>query len=366
MKQKNILFIANRLDFGGAEAYVLSIANEIQKRKYKVFVASSGGKLVQQLEEGIKHFTIPADAKKPLKILQCSLMLRKIINSNSINIVHTNSVITCLIAKIASLGSKTIIINTAHSWGINKKPLSAKIVGFSADKVVAVSASTADSYIKNGLKKNKVLVVHNGIDTEKFQRINNEKILKIKNSLNIDPEKFIIINIARMEEARKGHEVLLESAKIVIEKYNNVHYLLLGDGYLRPGLENKVKNLNIARNIHFLGNRTDVVNLLSSSDIFCLPSDWEGLPLVIAEAMSCKLPIIATAVNGVPEIVVDNETGFLIKPRDPKVLSEKIIFLIENPEVRAKMANNGYKRVNDHFSLKNLVNRLESIYSEYL
>ncbi|MGD9580749.1 MAG: glycosyltransferase family 4 protein [Vampirovibrionia bacterium] len=363
MMKKNILLIANRLDLGGAEVYVISIANRLAKLNYNVFVASSGGKLVETLSEEAKHFTIPADAKKIGQILSCSKQLKNILKENKIDLIHTNSVITCLIAKLAAFNKKITIVNTAHSWGTNKTKLSAKLVDICANKVIAVSKSTGESYIANGLNRKKVNVFHNGIDTDKFKRITGEERNKIRTSLNIQPEDFVIVNIARMEELRKGHNTLIEGAKIVLEKHKNCKFLLVGYGNLREGLEEKVKNYNIQDNVLFLGKRTDIVELLSASELFCLPSDWEGLPLVIAEAMSCQLPVIATAVNGVPEIVIDEETGYLIEPKNPEILAEKIITLIENTELREKMAQQSYNRALKHFSLDGLIEKINSLYN---
>lgn len=362
--KKNILLIANRLDLGGAEIYVISIANRLAKLDYNVSVASSGGRLVETLSKEVKHFTIPADAKKITQIISCAKKLRKILNNQQIELIHTNSVITCLIAKLASLHKKISIVNTAHSWGTNKTRFSAKLVNFCAHKVIAVSNSTGKSYIANGLDKAKVTVVHNGIDTEKFTRITGEERDKIRKSLNLSPEDFVVINIARMEELRKGHNTLLDGAKIIIEKYKNCKFLLVGYGNLREGLEEKAKQFNIQENVLFLGKRTDIVELLSASELFCLPSDWEGLPLVIAEAMSCKLPVVATAVNGVPEIVLDQETGYLIQPKDPKTFAEKIIHLIENDDTRKQMSINSYNRAIDFFSLDGLIEKIQKVYKD--
>ena len=362
---KNILLISNRLDFGGAEVYVVSIANRLVELGYNVHVASSGGSLVEELSNDVKHFIIPAASKKIPGIIKCSLQLRKILKDNKIEIIHSNSVITCLISKLATLFLSIPIINTVHSWGTSRKPISAAIVNLCADNVVAVSNSTAESYISHGLNKKKVVVVHNGIDTKRFTRLSIEDNFKNREKLGLKPEDFVVINIARMEEVRKGHNTLLDAANIVVKSYSNCKFLLAGDGNLRNTLQDKVKNFGIENNVIFLGNRADVVDLLSLSDIFCLPSDWEGLPLVIAEAMSCGLPVIATAVNGVPEIVLDKITGYLVQPQNPEQLSNKILELMQNPDLKEKMSAASVKRTNETFSLDNLIKRLHTIYSQY-
>lgn len=360
--KKRVLLISNRFDFGGAEIYVISIANKLLEHQYEVFAASSGGKLVDTLDKRIKHFTVPADAKTITGILSCARQLNKIIKEYSIDLIHTNSVYTCLITKLATIKTGTKIINTAHSWGTNKKPISAKIVNWGADKVIAVSQSTGNSYVQNGLNKSKLVVIHNGINTEKFQKASLETIKAKKESLNIKPEDFVVINVARMEEIRKAHSFLIDTAKEVIEKHKNCKFLLVGDGNLKKELEDKVSQYNLTENILFLGNRTDVVDLLSISNVFCLPSDWEGLPLVIAEAMACKLPVVATAVDGVPEIVINNKTGLLSSPRNQKELYANLCKLIEDSQLINKLSNESFNRAIEKFSLTAMMKKVLETY----
>ena len=115
---KNILLISNRLDFGGAEIYVVSIANRLIDLGYTVNVASSGGKLVKELSPGIKHHTISADAKGIIKIMSCSIQLNQILRDNAIEIIHSNSVITCLIARLAGKKLSIPVINDYGWWKV--------------------------------------------------------------------------------------------------------------------------------------------------------------------------------------------------------------------------------------------------------
>lgn len=362
---KKVLLISNRLDFGGAEIYVISIANRLLEHNYDVFAASSGGLLVNSLDTRVKHFTIPADAKTIPEIINCSEQLKKIIKEYSIELIHTNSVYTCLIARLATLFTKTVIINTAHSWGTNKKPISARIVNWCSHKVIAVSESTGNSYVENGLNKSKLVVIHNGINTEKFQKVDEKTTQKYRQSLNISPDDFVIINIARMEEKRKAHDFLLETAKEIIIKHPHCKFLFVGDGNLRSGLEKLSGDLQLEKNVYFLGNRTDVVELLSLSNVFCLPSDWEGLPLVIAEAMACELPVVATAVNGVPEIVIHNSNGLLSSPRNIKQLYDNLCQLIESPDQTSSFSKASLERAQKYFSLNSMIEKVLKTYSSF-
>lgn len=360
--KKNILLIVNKLDIGGAEIYVLTFANRLNQMGYKVFVASSGGKLVSKLDNGIEHITVRSNAKEINGILNTANNINKLVSKYNIDLIHSNSVFTCLMAKLGTLFKGTSIINTAHSWGTNKNFISAQIINFCATKVIAVSRSTANNYVKNGLNKKKIFVIHNGIDTNKFSKLPEGTVQILRNELNLSTDDFVITNIARMEETRKGHNTLIDAAKQVTLKHPKTKFLLVGDGNLKEGLIKKVKEYNLEKNILFLGDREDIPELLSLSKIFCLASDWEGLPLTIAEAMSCGIPVIASDISGIPEIVTEGETGYLIPPGNAPTLADKIIKLIENPDLLKSMQNKGTQICHDRFNIDKQILAIDKLY----
>jgi glycosyltransferase involved in cell wall biosynthesis len=145
-----------------------------------------------------------------------------------------------------------------------------------------------------------------------------------------------------------------------------VRLLVIGDGPLRQALETEAKSLSIIRQVQFLGYRDDIPELLNVADIVILSTNWEGLPLVPLEAAACKKPVIASDVIGVQETVVNGETGYLFKKGDAHDLAEKIKNLLENPELRRKMGENGYRFVIQNFSLENMVLRYDALYEKIM
>jgi glycosyltransferase involved in cell wall biosynthesis len=131
-------------------------------------------------------------------------------------------------------------------------------------------------------------------------------------------------------------------------------------------MEAKAKAMQLSEDVIFTGIRQDVPNILGLLDVFVLPSLWEGLPIALLEAMAAGLPVVATAVGGTPEVVVEGETGFLVPPRDPEALAEAILRLLREPDLRRRMGEAGRKRVAEHFSVEQMVQKTEALYEHLL
>jgi len=140
--------------------------------------------------------------------------------------------------------------------------------------------------------------------------------------------------------------------------------LVVGDGKLRPVIEKQIARLGLCKYVRLLGTRTDVPNLLSASDILVLASLWEGLPGVIAEAMASGLPVVATNVGGIPELVVDGKTGLLVPPGDATSLADALSRLIDDPDLRYRLGVEGYHRISTYFRWEDKVSKLEQVYSD--
>ena len=140
--------------------------------------------------------------------------------------------------------------------------------------------------------------------------------------------------------------------------------VLIGDGTIRADLERIVRDLALQANVCFAGWRTDATRLLGGADIFVLPSLWEGFGLVLLEAMAAPLPIVASNVGAIPEIVVDNETGLLVRPAAEEALCRALIKMIASPALRTKMGTQGRRRLEQEFSVPKMVQAIETIYNQ--
>jgi glycosyltransferase involved in cell wall biosynthesis len=206
-----------------------------------------------------------------------------------------------------------------------------------------------------GVRNNKVSVCPLGIDLETFRATRPAKI--IRDEFGIGSSDIVIIYVGRLEQV-KGVPSLLKVANSLSSRFENLKFLIVGDGPLRSRFE-KHSNPQII----LTGWRKDVANLLNASDIFVLPSISEGLPISILEAYAFTKPVIATNVGAVPDLVIDSETGLLLSPGNSKQLEEAIIQFVNNPEMARSMGISGKRNVEANFNWGYVVSKYEQIYS---
>ena len=175
-----------------------------------------------------------------------------------------------------------------------------------------------------------------------------------------------MVGIVAHLSSEKGHGTLLRAIAELKDSCPETLLLIVGDGELRAELEDAVKDLGISDLVEFLGFRSDVEGLIKQCDIFCLPSLSEGLSSAILAAMAARLPVIATSVGGIPELVQDNVTGKLVNPNQPQELAVALEALLKDPVLRTRMGKSGRQRVESHFTLKQKLDATERAYEKLL
>ncbi len=212
-----------------------------------------------------------------------------------------------------------------------------------ADKILSVSEDLKVHIVNLGIDESKVHVVSNGVDTEIFKPAGKEQARRI---LNLPQEKKIVLFIGALRKI-KGVDYLIEAAKSFVDTNTDLYMVGRDDG-LRKSLEKRAEELKIAGSIKFTGpvNHEDIPLWISASDMLVLPSFLsEGRPNVVLEALSCEVPVVATDVGGIPELMVEGKTGYLVPAKNPAELSEKINKLLEDESRREKMGKFGRKSI---------------------
>ncbi len=197
--------------------------------------------------------------------------------------------------------------------------------------------------------------------------------ININYDSNLEDKEKILLTVARLVE-KKGTLYLIKAMTKIVSKDKEIKLYIVGDGILRKSLENLATKLNLKNNVIFLGwlSREEVIKLIKKSIIFVLPSitakdgDCEGLPTVILEAMAYGLPVVSTYHAGIPEAVINNETGFLVPERDYKELADKLIVLISDRRLREKMGKRAREVVQEKFNIEKQIGKLEKIYKEFI
>jgi glycosyltransferase involved in cell wall biosynthesis len=213
---------------------------------------------------------------------------------------------------------------------------------------IAVSDMVRESMVRLiGPIHEKIAVICNGVDVSRYEQV--VDTLTVRQRLSLGENARLLATVGTLKE-QKGHRYLIDAAARIVPQHPDWHFLLIGDGGLRQELQAQVRDLGLSDNFHFLGNRHDVPDLLAASDLFVLPSLWEGLPMALIEAMAASKAVVATAVSGTVQVVDPNETGLLVPPGDSESLGQAIVQLLSAPMQIEEMGAAGKRRVEEAFS----------------
>lgn len=232
-----------------------------------------------------------------------------------------------------------------------------------ADMIVAVSQGYAEGLKRYGIEADRIEVVLNAVRTDKFLPFI-EKKNQTRQDLGFSTEDFLIATAGRLSPEKAQSDLIAAFAQLC-HQYTNIHLVVCGSGPLRETLERKAAESG-CRNVHFLGHRTDLDCLMPAFDLFVLPSLTEGLPNVLLEAASCHVPIVATRVGGVPEIVTDGESGLLVESGNVSQLAQGIERCLNDRELAKQLAFAAYRVVETKYGFAEQTRKLENIYQRML
>ena len=353
------MHIVDSLDIGGLENFVINLVNSLDSSKYNIHICclNSPGILASRLNSNIHIHCLH---KKPGIKYNLFFKLAKLLKKNKIDIIHTHNTNPYRYGTIAGkLAGVSKIFNTDHNSLAylkgRKQFLFNYLLSFFNTKIITVSNDLAKKHIRLGnFSKYKIKTIHNGIPLQ-YKKINKSKY-KQQVHPSFTSKDAILIAIGRLSK-EKDHFTLISAFNRLQQK--NIKLLIVGDGPLK----NKLQDFACNKNIIFLGSRDDISKLLQISDIFILSSLTEGISLTILEAMQHKIPIIATNIGGNKEIL-DLNSAVLIPIKNPKLLSEKISFLLKNKEISQNLADNAFKTLQNNFNFKDMIKKYENLYQK--
>jgi glycosyltransferase involved in cell wall biosynthesis len=355
--------VTNLVSIGGTEFSSLILSKVLKKRGHQIYVMVNDNPFAHEfIKEDIPVIQGEVVSKSLMGIIKGSYDIRKCLSKIKIDIIHTHLVAPTLMSFLARaiLLEKPLII--WHDRGIQEKSYSivAKLFNHLTDFVITNSNYEKNKLIANGLNPDKIKTIHNCITIPFPVKVKKDD--NLLHEFNINKDETIVGTARRLHPEKGGHYDFLQAATLVLKKNPNVKFLIAGDGPLRKELEYKAKELNISEKIIFTGFRRDIENIYSILDIFVLPSTWEPFGNALIEAMSFATPCVGTKVGGIPEIIIDGETGILIPAENFQKLAEAIIYLLENPDVAKRMGEAGRERVRNYFTPERLAFEMEQVY----
>lgn len=369
MQLINILHVISKLPVGGVENQLLMILRKYDRKKLSPLVCSLSdkGEIGKEIEEsGIE--VIPLNKLRHRFDWTIVKDIYTLIRTRDIKIVRTHQYHANLYGRLAALLAHVpcIIASVHNVYTIDKKihrRIINKFLARFTDKVVAVSETVKKDILKyDGLTEDKVSVIYNGIDTNKFLNANGNRV---RAELGISSEAPVVGTVGRLT-LQKGQKYLIDAVSTLREKFPQIVLLFVGDGPLRDELGNHIRALGIDKNAILLGTRRDIPQLLSAMDIFVLPSLWEGLGTALIEAMAAGKPVIATDIPPLKEIVNSEKVGILVPIKDSKAIASSIELLLCNRVLAENLGKSAKERVLSHFTIDITMNKYVSLYENIL
>ena len=283
------------------------------------------------------------------------------------DIVHTFLLTASLYGRLAAILARVpIVIGTEVNIYAHKRPMHAlaeRLLMAGTDRIIASAESVRDFYVRQvHADPAKVDVVYNAVDFSQGRPTMSQR--EMRASLGLPEDARIAGVIARLTE-QKGHRYLFD-ALASSPALADVQLLVVGGGEAREALERDAVTKDLSARVHFLGPRRDLGDLLAAMDVFVLPSLWEGLPLSMVLAMGAGVPVVATRVAGIPEVVDDGRTGLLVPPRDASALGAALTRLFEDPQLRRRIGREASAAVLPRFGIDRYVESVTSLYDTLL
>jgi len=352
---------------GGAEETVLNLVRRLPPRfESRVCCIVKEGPIGEEIRKtGVAFDVLGLNPgwRQPLDVAKMRAYLR----STQPDIVHTFLLTASLYGRLAAILARVpVVIGTEVNVYERKQPhhvIAERLLMAGTDRVVASAKSVRDFYIRQvHANPEKVDVIYNAVDFTQARPTMSRAATRT--ALGVPLVAPVAGIIARLTE-QKGHRFLFEALASRPE-LSSVHLLVVGGGELDRTLERRAHELGLAPRVHFLGARRDLGDLLAAMDVFVMPSLWEGLPLSMVLAMGAGLPVIATAVAGIPEVIVDGQTGLLVPPGDSAALGEALSRLFTDEALCAQLGRDAQAAVLPRFGVDKYVESIVGLYDRLL
>jgi len=376
MSKINLLYVITKLELGGAQKQLLILINNLDKKKYNIFLFTARGGLLVREAASIEGLTLKKSKFlerliNPLKDVLALVEIYYFIKKNRIQIVHTHSSKAGILGRLAAKLAKTpIIIHTVHGWSFNDyQPVGIKyfyiilekICAVFTNKIIVVSGFDKEKGLKNLIgRKDQYILVRYGIDNQVFR--DTKKRNEARESLGLT-DADLVIGMVACFKIQKAPLDFIELAGLIKKDFPGAKFVLVGDGELRKKINARIKQLNLEGQVILTGWRNDIATILSGLDIFVLTSLWEGLPIAALEAMAVGLALVVTDTGGIKEVIINDKTGYLVKPHDILSMQNRLAELLNNTQKRNEFVRLSRRVIdNEEFLLSSMLRNTAEVY----
>lgn len=363
----SVLYFSNTLARGGAEEHILTLLRGLDRSRFRAHLVCTP-EVAEKLSPDVPADVdlIPLRLRKPGD-LSTARLLARILRARRVDVLHSHLFYSSLFASpIGKLCRVPLVVETPHvreQWrqGLKSRYVVDRFAGRFVDQYIAVSEANRRYLIEEkGLPAQKIVVIHNGSDVSRFEP-SHRAPGGLRQSLGFDEDDLVLVVVGRLEP-QKGHTVLLDALPAIRHEFPTTRVVCVGEGALRADLEQRVAAAGLRDAVRLVGQQRNVEDWLALADVTVLPSFYEGLPLAAIESLAAGRAMVATAVDGTPEVVVDGATGLTVPPGDASRLARAVCRLLGDSLLREKLGLAGREWVLEHFGQDRQVQRTETLY----
>jgi len=356
---------------GGPDKTVLLVAERANQEKFNVIIMYMRGANDSDFQiakwaraRGLTVHEVLEHGKFDFDNLR---QINRLIRDNKIDIYHARDYKTCFFGFLVGLiNPRMKLVFTAHGWIIDntKQKLYTWLNLFSLkryDRIIAVSKATKQIMVDSGIDADKIDLIYNAIDVDLWNRTKVES--SFRSELNV-PDTAKLVGVVGRLSKEKGIDTTLAVAQQVITARPDTYFVLVGDGPARQEVEKNLLDLGLSKSVFLVGFRKDALNIYAGLDLFLSTSLTEGTPNTVLEALAMEVPVVHTAVGGVPEIVEDGVDGILCRVGDVEGISQAVLSVLNDEERTRKLREQGRKSACTRFSFSARMQAIESLYEQ--
>ena len=370
-QRPTVCHVIHALGVGGAEVLVDIMVRQLSDQfRCLVAVLDDVGEIGLQLQAD--GFVVEHLHRQPGIDRGCAKRLRAFADQNNVDILHAHQYTPFFQAMLSRglLGRRPVLF-TEHGRHFpdsssRKRSIVNRLLLKRRDRLVGCGEAVRQALIDNeGLPADRCDVVYNGVDLQSLGSGDAAKRNTLRSSFGFSEDDFVAVQVARLHEL-KDHLTAIATIDEARKHNPHIKLLIVGEGDQRESIEKEIQHRNVESNVVLAGNRNDIADLLAASDCFLMTSISEGIPLTIIEAMAARLPVISTAVGGIPEMITDGKSGFLSQAKDSASLASHLVRLSQDAALQKSVAEAGHVRAEESFSIQSMLSGYANMYQEMI
>lgn len=348
----------------GGQWYVMQTVLGLRARGHRaVLVAHPDGELIKRMQEG--HDLLPLAPRGDID-LAAAWRLSRVLKQLAPDVIHAHDphavAMTSTALSIASPQPRPLFVSTRRAVFRLADNSFSRWKYSEVDCFIASCAAVRDRLITDGIPRARITIVHEGVDVERIARL---PLVNVHAEFYLPTGAPVVVNVGALAP-QKGQHHLIDAAALVVREVPDARFVIVGEGELRQALEKHVKDKHLERHVFLAGFRVDAIELTKACDIFAISSIHDGLSMALIDAMAMSKPVVATAVGGIPEVIVDGDTGYLVAARDDRAMADRLVYLLKRPAARAAMGAAAYARVRDYFSEDRMIDETAALYEDLI